>query len=108
VRFANIWSMIKRADDPEVQGRIMRMVRNCPSGRLELLSQDGETLEPEFVPSIAAVTNGPLWVRGGIRIQAPDGFVYEVRNRVTLCRCGESKNMPFCDGTHDAIKFEAP
>jgi CDGSH-type Zn-finger protein len=47
-------------------------------------------------------------VRGGIRIQAPDGFVYEVRNRVTLCRCGESKNMPFCDGTHDAIKFEAP
>jgi CDGSH-type Zn-finger protein len=108
LRFANIWTMIKRADDPEVQARIMRMVRNCPSGRLVLYNKDGEPLEPEFIPSIAEVPNGPLWVRGGIRIQAPDGFVYEVRNRVTLCRCGESKNMPFCDGTHEKIEFSAP
>ena len=34
-----------------------------------------------------------------------DGFAYEVRNRVTLCRCGASKNKPFCDGSHAAIKF---
>jgi CDGSH-type Zn-finger protein len=37
-----------------------------------------------------------------------DGFVYEVRNRVTLCRCGGSKIMPFCDGTHEKIEFSAP
>jgi CDGSH-type Zn-finger protein len=36
---------------------------------------------------------------------AADGFRYEIRNRVTLCRCGASKNKPFCDGTHAAIKF---
>lgn len=107
-RFANIWKMIKRADDPEVQERIMRMVERCPSGRIVVSYKDGEPIEPLFAPSIAEVPNGPLWVRGGIRIQAPDGFVYEVRNRVTLCRCGKSKNMPFCDGTHEDIEFEAP
>jgi CDGSH-type Zn-finger protein len=36
---------------------------------------------------------------------ASDGFHYEVRNRVTLCRCGASQNKPLCDGTHASIKF---
>jgi CDGSH-type Zn-finger protein len=49
--------------------------------------------------------SGPLWLRGGIPVFAADGFAYEVRNRVTLCRCGASKNKPFCDGSHAAIKF---
>jgi CDGSH-type Zn-finger protein len=31
-----------------------------------------------------------------------DGKAYEVRNRVTLCRCGSSNNKPFCDGSHAA------
>jgi CDGSH-type Zn-finger protein len=47
-------------------------------------------------------------VRGGIAITSADGYTYEVRNRVTLCRCGHSKNKPFCDGTHSDIDFEAP
>jgi CDGSH-type Zn-finger protein len=49
---------------------------------------------------------GPLWVRGGVQVVAADGFEYELRNRVTLCRCGASRNKPFCDGTHAAIKFK--
>ncbi|WP_298253461.1 CDGSH iron-sulfur domain-containing protein [Bradyrhizobium sp.] len=51
--------------------------------------------------------SGPLWLRGGIAVISADGFEYEVRNRVTLCRCGASKNKPFCDGTHASIKFQA-
>jgi len=47
-----------------------------------------------------------LWVRGGIPVTSANGFHYEVRNRVTLCRCGTSKNKPFCDGSHAAIKFK--
>jgi hypothetical protein len=100
--------MIQFSDDPEVRARILRMVQNCPSGRLVAWTQGGLELEPEFRPSIAAVTDGPLWVRGGIPIEAPDGFVYEVRNRVTLCRCGQSSTKPFCDGSHEQIKFSAP
>lgn len=106
-RLVSIWKMLKGPDDPEVRARILRMVENCPSGRLEAYL-DGEKVEPQFTPSIAVVTDGPLWVRGGIEIEAPDGFCYEVRNRVTLCRCGESKIKPFCDGTHDEIDFKAP
>ena len=33
------------------------------------------------------------------------GHTWEVRNRVTLCRCGHSGNKPFCDGTHSAVGF---
>jgi CDGSH-type Zn-finger protein len=44
--------------------------------------------------------HGPLWVRGGIPVVSDDGKPYIVRNRFTLCRCGKSRNKPFCDGSH--------
>jgi CDGSH-type Zn-finger protein len=106
-RYTKVWKMIKRTDDPEIRARLLRMVQNCPSGRLEAFV-DGEPVEADYLPSIALVPDGPLWVRGGIPIEAADGFEYERRNRVTLCRCGQSKNKPFCDGTHDQIDFKAP
>ena len=49
--------------------------------------------------------SGPIWLRGGIPVVSADGFAYEVRNRITLCRCGASWNKPFCDGTHAKIEF---
>jgi len=79
----------------------------CPSGRYTALEKaGGEPLEPDLPPSIAFVqdpqaeVSGPIWVRGGIAIESADGREYEVRNRVTLCRCGQSENKPFCDGSH--------
>jgi CDGSH-type Zn-finger protein len=39
-------------------------------------------------------------VRGGIPIESANGKTYAVRNRVTLCRCGQSANKPLCDGSH--------
>jgi hypothetical protein len=68
-------------------------------------------LEPELPVSIGLIEDpvqqcsGPLWLRGGIPVVSADGFEYEVRNRVTLCRCGQSKNKPFCDGSHAAVNF---
>jgi len=44
--------------------------------------------------------SGPIWVRAGIPIRSADGKIYEVRNRVTLCRCGKSSIKPFCDSSH--------
>ena len=84
----------------------------CPSGRLVVRDRHtGTELEPDLEPSIGIVADptrsvdGPIWVRGGIAIVAGDGQTYEVRNRVTLCRCGASRNKPFCDASHLAIGF---
>jgi CDGSH-type Zn-finger protein len=108
-RFTNVWAMIVHPDDPQEGERIRTMSRLCPSGRL-VTQPDGaqEPDEPVFEPSVAVVQDGPLWVRGGVRVESGDGEVYEVRNRVTLCRCGASRNKPFCDGTHVDIGFRDP
>ena len=63
------------------------------------------SVEPAFEPSIGVIRDGPLWVRGGISVESADGFTYEIRNRVTLCRCGHSSNKPFCDGSHSDVGF---
>jgi len=84
----------------------------CPSGRLVAWDRKtNKALEPDLDPSIGIVDDpaegvaGPIWVRGGIPIAAADGETYEVRNRVTLCRCGASNNKPFCDASHASIGF---
>ncbi len=105
-RFTNVWRMIKDTDDPAVRERLIDMVRLCPSGALAASEEeDGEPMEPALPTSVAVVEDGPLWVRGGVRVTGADGQDYEVRNRVTLCRCGASTNKPFCDGTHQEIGF---
>jgi CDGSH-type Zn-finger protein len=105
-RFANVWAMIDRDEDPETRERIRTMSKLCPSGRL-VTRVDGsdEVDEIAYEPSVAIVADGPVWVRGGVRVAGADGEAYEVRNRVTLCRCGASENKPFCDGTHKDIGF---
>ena len=109
-----VWNQVERSDDPHVRARFIRQVEKCPAGRLVAWDKEtGKALEPNLPVSIGLVEDpvegcsGPLWLRGGIAVISTDGFEYEVRNRVTLCRCGESKNKPFCDGTHAAIKFQA-
>ena len=56
---------------------------------------------------IKITKDGPIYVSGGIRVESFDGRGYEIRNRQTLCRCGGSKNKPFCDCSHFYIKFQA-
>lgn len=71
----------------------------------------GEEIEHDLPKSIGVVedptlgVSGPLWVRGGIKVESENGRPYETRNRVTLCRCGASSNKPFCNGSHASIKF---
>jgi len=58
------------------------------------------------MPNIKVTENGPFIVSGVERItRLSDGKTYESQGQVALCRCGESKNKPFCDGTHKRVEF---
>jgi CDGSH-type Zn-finger protein len=58
---------------------------------------------------ITPYRDGPLLVRGPFTLTDQDGNVIEIgRKTVALCRCGKSRNRPFCDGTHQLIRFRAP
>jgi CDGSH-type Zn-finger protein len=107
-----VWSLLSETDHPSAKKYFIQEACDCPSGRLVVWDNaTRKPIEPEYEPSIGLIEDpantcsGPLWLRGGIRVIAADGFEYEVRNRVTLCRCGASQNKPFCDGTHVSVKF---
>ncbi len=102
----NWFEMTKETEDTLVRGHLMSMIEKCPSGALSY-EVDDERIEPELAMEVAPVPNGPLFVSGGIPVVMTDGEQMEIRNRVTLCRCGASKNKPLCDGTHATIGFEA-
>ena len=105
-RFTSVWDMIGETSDPAVREQMKTMVGRCPSGRLAWADAPGQPeFEPDYPPGVAIVKDGPIWVRGGIKIESEDGEPYETRNRVTLCRCGQSSNKPFCDGSHQEIGF---
>jgi len=106
-RGGDIWENVPKSKNPAAKKNAVEDACDCPSGRLVVIDKkSGESVEPVLEKSIGAVedpaigTSGPFWVRGGIPVYGSDGKLYEVRNRVTLCRCGKSTNKPFCDSSH--------
>src|SRR5271169_409949 len=104
-----VWNLVQQADSPKTRKLVEHEAGHCPSGRLVVWDRaTGEAIEPKFEPSIGLIEDtakkisGPIWVRGGIPVVSVDGETYEVRNRITLCRCSRSANKPFCDGSHAA------
>jgi CDGSH-type Zn-finger protein len=70
---------------------------------------DFSTEAADVVPvTITPCENGPLLVRGEVRVLSQSGEVIEPgRDPIALCRCGRSAIKPFCDGTHKVAKFRA-
>lgn len=105
-----VWNLAEE-EGQEAAELTIREANHCPAGRLSAWKDDKAPVEPHFDPGLGLLEDpllrisSALWVRGGIPVQRPDGFTYEIRNRVTLCRCGHSSNKPFCDGTHASFKF---
>lgn len=58
-------------------------------------------------PIIEERENGPLVVKGITHMRMPDGSEVEAKPVMALCRCGESKNKPFCDGSHNDAGFQS-
>ena len=83
--------------------RLVEVAHACPSGAIRYRRKDGAPEEPVPPVNLAGVREaGPYAFRGQLQIDgAPAGF------RATLCRCGASKNKPYCDGSHSEIDFAA-
>ena len=104
-----IWNQVEHTQNPRVRKHFIQQAGDCPAGRLLAIDKaDGKVVEPNLPQSISVVEDpangcsGPLWVKGGIPVTGAEGQPYEVRNRLTLCRCGRSTNKPFCNGAHAA------
>jgi CDGSH-type Zn-finger protein len=107
-RVSNIWKMAKDGslDDSVVRAQAIAMIEHCPSGALTFaLADGGAAVEPELRTQVSVIDDGPLFVSGGVQVELPGGEPLEVRNRMTLCRCGQSQNKPLCDGTHKEVGF---
>lgn len=57
--------------------------------------------------SITPLVNGPLEVKGAVRVNASNGTEIREADSVYLCRCGASEKKPFCDGSHKRVGFES-
>ena len=86
---------------------LARAVESCPTGALWYERTDGAPgEEPASPASVQPRPNGPLFARGAFEVIDTARNVQRTATRMALCRCGQSGNKPFCDGTHRAVGFK--
>ncbi len=87
--------------------RVIQTVNKCPSGALSYSIEGVEHRDQEREPLITVREDGPLELVGWIEVAGHAGRAQEVsEEHCCLCRCGSSKNKPFCDGAHHDIGFK--
>lgn len=97
------WCQPDLASDDEVREVVLR----CPTGALTYRHADGANSETAGVTNEVQVAyNGPLFVSGDLDIENAPAEVSGLRFRAALCRCGKSKNKPYCDNSHETEGFQ--
>lgn len=93
--------------DPDGAGAeaIIETVKKCPSGALSYSVESVEHRDQAREPMVTVTDNGPYAVTGGVELMGVEFGDGASREHYTLCRCGASKNKPFCDGSHWSIDF---
>jgi CDGSH-type Zn-finger protein/uncharacterized Fe-S cluster protein YjdI len=95
--------------DPNLAGsveHVAEVCQRCPTGALTYIRKDGGA--PEQAPSrnvIVVSNDGPLFITGDLAIDGAGDDQPGLRYRAALCRCGASKNKPFCDNQHREVRF---
>lgn len=88
--------------------QLAAVIERCPTGALAFERKDGGKAEtPAAENAVTIAEDGPLFARGDVEVLDGDKVVISREMRVALCRCGASKNKPFCDGAHAEAEFRA-
>lgn len=94
--------------DAATADELAAVIERCPTGALAYQRKDGGAREvPPAENTVALAADGPLFAHGDIEVVDSDQNVVTREARVALCRCGDSKIKPFCDGTHTKVGFKA-
>ena len=92
--------------DAEDVAKIVNIIKKCPSGALSYSIDNLKHVHFSDQPAIRLIADGPLAVSGNVEL-LEQSFSHGVSTEhYTLCRCGASKNKPFCDGSHWDIDFK--
>ncbi|UCG79502.1 MAG: CDGSH iron-sulfur domain-containing protein [Nitrospirota bacterium] len=109
----NLPSVFKLDEEPWIdpngasKDEIIETIKKCPSGALSYSVSGKEHRDQDRDPLITASKNGPYFVTGWVVMtEAKERAEKVSEEHFTLCRCGSSKNKPFCDGTHWSIGFK--
>ncbi|MEM6931870.1 MAG: CDGSH iron-sulfur domain-containing protein [Myxococcota bacterium] len=93
--------------DQGTADEVAETVRRCPTGALAYVRNDGGPAEVPAADNTVVVSNhGPLYVTGDLEIEGAKDDMPGVAFRAALCRCGLSKNKPFCDNSHESGNFQ--
>jgi len=99
------WVEVDNASPEEVAGVVM----TCPSGALSFERLDDGPQEQALEETqVAPQPNGPLYLHGRLRIVDRQGRLVRQATRLALCRCGHSRNKPFCNNSHRLVGFRTP
>ena len=85
---------------------VMDVIKKCPSGALSYSVNDVHTRDFEREPEINITRNGPYYAVGSIELNVPGDLNPPSNEHYSLCRCGASKNKPYCDGSHREVDFK--
>jgi CDGSH-type Zn-finger protein/uncharacterized Fe-S cluster protein YjdI len=97
------WCQPDLSSDDEVE----EIVERCPTGALSAEFSDGSHAEkPAATNTVQVAYNGPLFIRGDLEIEDAPANAPGLKYRAALCRCGQSKNKPFCDNSHEDAGFK--
>lgn len=89
--------------------RIAATIERCPTGALKYERIDGSAQEERVRPTrVVASRDGPVLLKGDLRLETASGELISTETRLTLCRCGKSENSPFCDNRHAKTGFRDP
>lgn len=96
--------------DPDGAGveEIIETIRRCPSGALSYSIEGVEQRDQDREPLVTVTDDGPYAVTGGIELLGVAFGEGASTEHYTLCRCGASRNKPFCDGSHWQVGFKDP